>query len=493
MKASQEDQYDSRRWWALAVVLAATFMALLDSFIVNVAIPSIQSDLRASSSDIQFILAGYTLSYAVLLVTGSRLGDLFGRKRLFLWGMLGFVAASALCGAAPTAVSLILFRVLQGVAAAAMMPQVLAMIRIGFPAAEQARAIGLYGGTIGIATVAGQLLGGWLIGQDLFGLGWRSVFLVNVPIGAMALLAGVPLLRESRSHAASRLDLNGALLLTASLLALAFPLVQGREAGWPVWSFVLLGCFPIGLALFIVYERKLLENGKSPLMPLSLFRDRGFTLGISLILAFYAIASALFFTMAVMLQQGFGYSALDSGLTYLPLGIGFFLASLASPKLAGRFGLGVLGAGAFLTIAGLLISWAVVRHGGADLGRNDLWPSLFVLGIGQGACAAPLIGAILSKVRQENAGAASGILTTATQLSTALGVCFVGIFFYRALGGEVSASEVVRQARYAHAFAVSLVFVLVLAAVYAALLLFFMRSGRQRQASAAARASAQKG
>lgn len=455
-------------------------MALLDSFIVNVAIPSIQSDLQASASGIQFILAGYTLAYAVLLITGSRLGDLFGRKRLFLSGMLGFVVASALCGAAPSAAYLILFRVLQGVTAAAMMPQVLAMIHVSFPEHEKAKAIGLYGATIGIATVSGQLLGGALIGQDLFGLGWRSVFLVNVPIGVIALLAGIPLLQESRNPAARRLDLTGALLLTASLLALAFPLVQGREAGWPVWSFILLACFPVCLTLFIIYERSLLKNGKSPLLSPSLFRDRSFSLGMSLILVFYAIASALFFTLAVMLQQGFGYSAMTSGLTYLPLGIGFFLASLASPKLVSRFGPAILLIGAIITAGGIGYTWGVVHLDGGHLVWYALWPSLFVIGVGQGTCAAPLIGTILSKVRQENIGAASGVLTTTTQLSTALGVCFVGIFFYRALdmaGGPDA------HARYAHAFTVALVFVLVLSAMYALLLLFFMRAGQRRQQS----------
>jgi EmrB/QacA subfamily drug resistance transporter len=481
---------DPRRWWALAVVLAATFMALLDSFIVNVAIPSIQDNLQASSSDIQFILAGYTLAYAVLLITGSRLGDMFGRKRLFLAGMLGFVVASALCGAAPTAMYLILFRVLQGVTAAAMMPQVLAMIQVSFPDHEKAKAIGLYGATIGIATVSGQLLGGYLISQNVFELGWRSVFLVNVPIGAAALLAGIPLLKESRNPAAKRLDLAGALLLTASLLALAFPLVQGREAGWPAWSFILLACFPICLTLFIIYERKLLENGKSPLLSPSLFRDRSFTLGMSLILVFYAIASALFFTLAVMLQMGFGYSALTSGLTYLPLGVGFFFASLASPKLVRKLGPAVLLAGAIVTVIGLLYTLEIVLHDGGNLVWIALWPSLFVLGIGQGTCAAPLIGTIMSKVRQENIGAASGVLTTTTQLSTALGVCFVGIFFYRALGAAAAQSDA--HARYAQAFAVALEFVLILAAVYAILLLFLMKAGG-RQPAAAVRAAERKG
>jgi EmrB/QacA subfamily drug resistance transporter len=464
-------------------------MALLDSFIVNVAIPSIQENLQASSSDIQFILAGYTLAYAVLLITGSRLGDMFGRKRLFLSGMLGFVVASALCGAAPSAMCLILFRVLQGVTAAAMMPQVLAMIQVSFPEHEKAKVIGLYGATIGIATVSGQLLGGYLISQNLFELGWRSVFLVNVPIGAAALLAGIPLLKESRNPSAKRLDLAGALLLTVSLLALAFPLVQGREAGWPAWSFILLACFPICLTLFIIYERKLLENGKSPLLSPSLFRDRSFTLGISLILVFYAIASALFFTLAVMLQMGFGYSALTSGLTYLPLGVGFFLASLASPKFVRRFGPAVLLTGALVTVIGLLYTLEIVLHDGGNLVWIALWPSLFVLGVGQGTCAAPLIGTIMSKVRQENIGAASGVLTTTTQLSTALGVCFVGIFFYRALGAAAAQQDT--YARYAQAFAVALEFVLILAVVYAILLLFLMKAGRRQPA--AVRAAQQKG
>lgn len=479
MMKSYEEPFDPHRWWALIVILAATFMALLDSFIVNVAIPVIQTNLHANPSSIQFVLAGYTLAYAVLLIVGSRLGDLFGRKRLFLLGMFGFVVASVLCGIASSVTFLILFRVLQGIMAAAMMPQVLAMIQVHFPEKEKAKALSFYGATIGIATVSGQLIGGYLINQNIFDLGWRSIFLVNVPIGIIALLCGIPFLKESRNPSAKKLDLTGTFLLTISLLALTFPLVQGRETGWPLWSILSLICFPIFITIFIVYEHKLLKKGKSPLLPTVLFQDRFFTLGISLILVFYAIASALFFILALTLQQGFGYSAWTSGLTYLPLGIAFFIASLSSPKLIGKFGLSVLMTGSIIMVIGILYTIEIVYHFGQHLTWNELCPSLFVTGIGQGTCAAPLIGTILSKIHKENIGAASGVLTTTTQLSTALGVCVVGIFYYQTLENSSPRSPI--HANYAHAFTIALVFVLILSFMYSILLFFLTKTKKQDQ------------
>ncbi|QSO53626.1 MFS transporter [Alicyclobacillus curvatus] len=472
---------DPRRWRALIVLLSATFMAQLDAFIVNVAVPDIQINLHASSSAVQFVLAGFTLAYSVLIVTGSRLGDLFGRKRLFQFGMLGFTVSSALCGLAWSALSLILFRVLQGISAAAMMPQIFPFIRISFPANERGRAFSLYGATIGLASIMGQLLGGLLISQNVFGLGWRAVFLVNLPIGVLALLAGIPLLRESRSSSVNSLDGVGAFILSVSLFVLVYPLVQGREAGWPWWSIALLISFPVSMTLFILYERHLLGNGGAPALPPTLFRDRPFALGISLILVFYAIASSLFFTLAVTLQHGFGYSALTSGMAYLPLGIGFFLTSLVSSKFTQQYGPSVLLFGDLITIIGIAITMQVVHHQSASLVWSDMLPGLFVIGLGLGTCAAPLNATILSGVHQDNAGQASGVMTTATQLSTAFGVCFVGIFYYHAFAQSIGPSRAV----YAHAFEMALTFALALAIAYAFLLILLTRSRKGNRSNEA--------
>ncbi len=227
---------DTRRWLALAVVVSASFMAIFDQFVVNVAIPTMQRDLHASFAQIQFVIAGYALAYAVTLITGGRLGDIYGRKRLFMLGMAGFTLASALCGLAPGPELLVGARLVQGFGAALMSPQVLSIIQVTFPPEERSKALGVYGAVIGIASLAGQALGGFLIRADLFGLGWRIVFLINLPIGGAALIAARALVPETRSAAATRLDLGGVAIVTAGLFLLTFPLVEGRDAGWPVWA-----------------------------------------------------------------------------------------------------------------------------------------------------------------------------------------------------------------------------------------------------------------
>ena len=278
---------DPRRWAALVVMLLAAFMNLLDVSIVNIAIPPIQHGLHASYADVQWTLAGYALAYALVLITGGRLGDTYGRKRLFLTGVVGFTIMSALCGAAQSAGMLIVSRVAQGAMGALMIPQVLSVIQVTFPAAERIKALAAFGITAGLGAVSGPLLGGLLTTHSLLGLGWRSIFLINVPVGLIALVAATRLVRESRAPRAPRLDPIGVLLLSGALLLLLYPLVEGQQAGRPAWVYLMMSLSGPALAGFVAYERIKTRRDGSPLVELRMFAQRGFAAGMGVALTFF--------------------------------------------------------------------------------------------------------------------------------------------------------------------------------------------------------------
>ncbi|CAA9571242.1 MAG: Uncharacterized MFS-type transporter [uncultured Thermomicrobiales bacterium] len=425
---------DPRRWLALVVVLAAPLMAIFGQFVVNVAIATMQRDLRASFGQIQLVIAAYALAYAVLLVTGGRLGDLFGRKRLFLVGLGGFTLASALCGLAADPVLLIAARVAQGAAAALMSPQVLAIIRVTFPPREQSVAFALYGATLGLAGILGQLGGGLLIRANIFGLGWRPIFLINLPVGLAAFVAAVLLLRESRAPAVRRLDLGGVAILTAGLFLLVGPLVVGRDTGWPPWSRLCLLAAAPALAGFVAFERWLAAQGGAPLIDLALFRDRAFSLGLVVTLLLMVSNAGYFLILALYLQIGLGFSPLTAGLIFTPDAVGFFLAATLSARLAPKLGSRLLILGVGLRIVGLALAILAARGAGAGLRVVDLLPGLFLQGFGSGCVSAPLVGFILQGIRGRAAGAAAGVLTTVQQVANALGVAVIGLLFFGLLG-----------------------------------------------------------
>ncbi len=281
------EEADPRRWVALVVLLLAGFMNLLDVSIVNIAIPSIQVSLHASYADVQWALAGYTLAYALVLITGGRLGDIFGRKRLFLIGVIGFTVMSALCGAAQDPGMLIGSRVAQGALGGIMIPQILAVIQVTFPPAERIKAFAGYGVIAGLGVVSGPLLGGLLVTHSILGLGWRSIFLINVPVGIIAVAAAVAVVRESRAPRRARLDLGGLVLVTVAILALLYPLVQGRELGWPAWTFASMGASVPVFALFVAYELAKGRRDGSPLVELRMFRERAFAVGVAIGVTFF--------------------------------------------------------------------------------------------------------------------------------------------------------------------------------------------------------------
>ncbi|MFN8511056.1 MAG: MFS transporter [Chloroflexia bacterium] len=427
---------DARRWLALMVVVSASFMATFDQFVVNVATPAMQRDLHASFAQIQFVVAGYALTYAVTLVTGGRLGDIFGRKRLFMVGMAGFTLASALCGLAPGPGLLVAARLFQGLGAALMAPQVLSIIQVTFPAAERGGALSVYGAAVGLASLAGQALGGLLIRANLFGLGWRVVFLVNIPIGVAALLAAVPLVRETRSPTARQLDLGGVAIITGGLFLFSFPLVAGRDAGWPAWSWAcLIAAFPV-LAAFVWFERRKTIRDESPLVALDLFRQRTFAAGLGVAFPFGMANPAMFFTLALYLQIGLQFSPLAAGLTFAPAPVGFFLAATFSARLARVLGrrlvlIAILMKAGAWTAIGLL----VIRDG-ASLHGLALAPLMLIEGAGAGWTSPPLIGLSLAGVTGRDAGAAAGVFTTAQQIAGALGVALIGVVFFGALAGQ---------------------------------------------------------
>ncbi|MDQ0472163.1 MFS transporter [Labrys wisconsinensis] len=419
-----------RGWLALPVLLAGAFLPPLDFTIVNLALPAIRQDLGATSSDVQFVISAYAATYAVFLITGGRLGDLHGRKTTFLTGVAGFTFASALCGAAWSPAALIAGRILQGVMATVMAPQVLASIRVLFPGAAQGRALALYGATFGLANLCGQVLGGVLVSSHPFGFAWQAIFFVNIPIGLATLLGGMAFLRDSRSQHAQSLDIGGVVLLSLTLGLLIYPLIEGREMGWPWWVVAMLMASPAALAGFVLFERGLARRGGSPLVELSLFRDRRFATGIVMALAFY-IQNAFFLTFSVFLQSGLGMTPMQAGVATLPYVGGSFVASLASSYLMQRLGSYALTLGFALQALGFLIialAVASILPGCLDIG-------LIAAGMGFGIIMPSVIKAVIGSVDPRHAGLASGVVISALQIGSAIGIAIIGGVFYGALGG----------------------------------------------------------
>ncbi|MFD0385670.1 MFS transporter [Streptomyces stramineus] len=448
---------DPRRWAALAVVLIASFMDAVDVTVVHMAIPHIQEDLGASSAQVQWITGGYALAFALGLITGGRLGDLFGRKRVFLLGVVGFTVTSLVCGVAGNAEILLAGRVAQGAMAALMVPQVLSIIHVTFPERERGKVFGIYGAVMSLGTIAGPLVSALLVQGDLFGLGWRPIFLVNLPLGVAGLIAGRMVISESKAERAARLDLVGVLLATAGLLALVFPLTQGRELGWPVWTYVSMAASVPLLALFVAWERRVLRRGGSPLVVLSLFARRSFAGGQGVQLMFGLASGVFFLAWTLYLQLGLGWSPLKAGLSGLPLSAAMMAgAGMSMQVLVPRFGRVVLQAGALLAAAGMLLFACLTHRHGADITMWQAILPLVPMGLGMGLIIAPLTDLILSEVPHEHAGSASGLTNTTVQLGQAVGVALSSVIFFARLGHGDPAT---RSARMPHAFTGSLWYV----------------------------------
>jgi EmrB/QacA subfamily drug resistance transporter len=460
---------DPRRWLALPVLLTGAFLPIFDFNVVNLALPTIRQNLGATFSEAQFVISAYAATYAVFLITGARLGDWLGRKRMFTVGVAGFTLASALCGMAWSPGILIAGRILQGLTATAMAPQVLASIRVLFPPSEQGKALGLYGATFGLANILGQILGGVLVSSHPFGFTWQAIFLINVPIGLAAFIGSLLFLGDSKVDHAQKLDVGGVILLSATLCLLVYPLVEGRETGWPFWIVAMLVGSPVALIAFIRFERRLIGCGGAPLVDISLFRESGFAFGVAMALLYYML-SAFYLTFSVYLQGGLHLTPFDAGLRTLPFGIGYFLASFASASIMQRLGpraltlgfvIQVLGFGAVaLTVAGVLTGY--------------LEPGLVVAGVGFGIVMPSVIKVVIGGIDPQYAGLASGIVISTFQIGAALGVAIIGGVFFSVLGtgqGLVS---------YSRAFAVALGCNIALLAIGGLLSLWLPAAGLRR-------------
>jgi EmrB/QacA subfamily drug resistance transporter len=446
----------------LLVLLLATFMTALDIFIVNVAIPAVQGDLHAGTAAIQWVVAGFGLAVATGLITAGRLGDIFGRRRMFTIGLALFTVTSAACGFAPTAGTLVAARVLQGLSAALMGPQVLSILQTGYTGRAQARAFGMYGLTMGIGAVFGQLIGGLLIKADVLGLGWRACFLINLPVGLLALVLVPRALRESRAPRRPRLDNAGVALSSAAVVALVLPLIQGRALGWPLWTWLCLAGSAVLSAVFVAHQSRRGAAGGDPVLDTELFRQRGFSLSALCQLVFWTGQGSFFLILALYLQAGRGLDALGSGVVFLAIGGGYLLTSTTAHRLAARLGSRTVPAGALLMAAGLGLLWAAVHRSGTSGSLWELVPGLFLDGVGMGMVIAPLTHDALAAVPPRLVGSASGVVATIQQISGALGIALIGIVFYRAVGDG-------SPDRYPHAFGLGLGFLLALELALAAL------------------------
>ena len=423
------------RWVVVIVVMTANVMDAMDATIANIAGPSIRHDLGGAASTLQWISASYTLVFAVLLIAGARLGDIFGRRRVFLAGLAGFTVFSAACAAAPSMPVLIACRALQGGFGALLIPQGFGFLKQVFPRQEEFdRAMGFVGPATGLPLLAAPVLAGALIDANLWHVGWRLVFLINVPIGVLALALAIPALPDSAKRAGLKLDIGGVWLVGLALVAIIYPLIQGRAEGWPVWMFTILAAGLLLLFAFLRHER---SNRSNALIEPSLLRNRNYLSGIAVILFFFGAFSGLLLCVSLYGQLGEGWSPIHAGLTLTPMVIGIVLGMTVSFALVGRLGRHLLHIGILLIAAGN-ISVALVLTGAHSASTWDLVPGLALAGIGAGTSFAQLFGFVLNSVNMNEVGSASGVLEATQQLSTSLGVAVLGTIFFSAFDHHIA-------------------------------------------------------
>jgi EmrB/QacA subfamily drug resistance transporter len=424
------------RWLILAVVLAAECMDLIDSTVVNVAAPLVARDFHASSTALQWIVGGYPLAIAVGLITGGRLGDLVGRKPMFLLGATGFVAASTACGLSQGADMLIAARLIQGGFAAMMLPQGFGILRQVFPPEEQQKAFAVFGPVIGASAVLGPIISGGLIDANLFGSGWRLVFLVNVPLGLAAIAAGARLLPSAVPNRETRLDLGGTALVTVFSVLLVYPLIQGRQDGWPWWTYASIAAGVATMGAFALHQRRRNGNGASTLVLPSIFSHRGYSAGLGFALLFFAGMGGTLLCSTLFLQEGQGFTPIHAAVCTVPLSVGLAIgAGLSGSILGPRFGRRTIQGGVVTAALGWALLLVAVR-GDHTVGFVDLLPGLLVAGIGLGLVVAPMFDTILASVTDAEAGSASGVLNAGQQLAGSIGVAVLGTIFFDAVGSS---------------------------------------------------------
>jgi EmrB/QacA subfamily drug resistance transporter len=431
---SESTQPKGLRWVVAGVVLASAVMDLLDATIVNVAAPPIHLDLGGPASTVQWLGAGYTLAFAVLLIAGARLGDIFGRRRLFLVGSAGFTLSSIACALAPTIGVLIVFRALQGGFGALMIPQGFGLMKQVFDdEAEMDRALGLFGPATGVAMLAAPIVAGALIGVDFLGTGWRLVFLINAPIGVATLLLAARSLPGGATHPDKKLDILGVWLVGLALVAIIYPLIQGWTEGWPAWCFVMLAAGAILLVGFLLYERR---RGDNPLIEPALLTNHRFLSGVAVALTLFGAFGGLLLCVSLYGQLGEGWSPIQAGLTLTPMVLGMILGMIGANAAVRRLGRHLLHIGLGLMAAGAA-GLALILVGARGASSWELAPGLFFIGAGVGATVGQLFRFILTSVSMDEVGSASGVFEAVQQLSTALGVAVLGTIFFSTLNGHL--------------------------------------------------------
>ena len=424
------------RWVAFGAVITAAVMDLLDSTIAQVAAPTIRRELGGSYAVIEWVTAAYALAMAVGLLTGGRLGDIFGRRRVLLTGMAGFVLASAACAAAQSAGELIAARAVQGLLGAIMLPQVFGLIRDMFEAHEMGKAFGVYGPVMGLSAMLGPIAAGGLISANVLGTGWRMIFLVNVPVGLAALVLGARTLPAGVSSGARRLDLPGALLAGVAMFLLVFPLAQGHALGWPAWLFGMLAASVLVLAGFGWYQVRRQRAGRDPLVEPSVFRHRPYTAGIVFSVVFTGSLGGIVMIFNVFLQNGLGFTPWHSAVTTAPWAAGAFIGSAAGGIAMAKLGRRVLLAGLVVEAAGLAGIFLVMRVAGGGVSTVDLLAPMVIGGIGMGMVFVPLFDIVMAGVRPQEMGSASGVLQTVNSLGMSLGIAGIGAIFFALAGGH---------------------------------------------------------
>lgn len=419
-------EYSKNRWQALVFLIMGAFLSPLDYFIVNIALPEIRNDFNASNASLQMVIAVYGLTYAALVVCGGRFGDIFGRKKMFIIGLYIFLIASAGCAFSPNIYFLIGFRVLQGIGAAMLAPQALANIRVIFPPKEQIKAIGIFGSVFGFAAIMGQLLGGILLKLQLFGLTWQSVFLINIPVAVICIIGTSRVLEEKREDRKRSIDFVGILLIICSLLCIIYPLVEGNNAGWPIWIFMVIGLGLVLFYTFIKYESYLEHSRKTPLIYTSLLRNKTFSHGLFIILM-YNFTAGLFICYPFYLQKHLLWSPLNTGFAILPYGIGFFVAPLISSKMRVN-SLDLTKVGLFLLITGTWVTGFLFYIDAKPGIAVHL--ALLIAGLGHGTVMPAMLKNVMSNIAANEAGQASGIVSTSIQIGSVLGGAIIGSIFF---------------------------------------------------------------
>ena len=435
---AQEPVAYQHLWLVLTVVLIAEMMDLLDSTIVNVGGPALAEKLHATSTDLQWVIGGYALALGSGLILGGRLGDRFGRRNMFLFGLVGFTLASLACAFAPTIVALIVLRFIQGFLGAMLLPQGFGLIRDAFPPAEFGKAFAAYGPAFGLGGILGPIIGGFLIQANILDLGWRAVFLVNVPIGIIATAISYRFLQKTSADKTIKIDIFGALLVMLASGLLVYPLIQGQQAGWPLWTYLMLGGSVLAFLLFARLEFVARKEGKTTLIDPTIFKHRDYTFGLAGLGLYFAGFTGIYLILTLFLQFGEKFTSAEAGLGNIPIALGSAIGGTISgaflaEKIGGRYTLQI---GAAVQLAGIALLWFALP----SLNNFSIWqivPALVVSGIGTGLIAAPIFDTILSTVEPQQSGSASGVLSAVQSVFSSVGVAIFGtVFFNFALKGQ---------------------------------------------------------